>query len=103
MTSKVPKGSYCPVFRRRTDAAREQNGDSSALGVAAAHARPTVSPIVAIVPLKPLTGGPKERFLAELLADGAATGARENASAVARRRNLATPGRATTLITPRPE
>jgi TolB-like protein len=72
----VPKGSYTPVFRRHDETLRlhsmspagephDSHGHGDAVN---GHARP----IVAVVPLKLLTGGPKERFLASLLADDVA-------------------------------
>src|SRR5262245_8332795 len=69
----VPKGSYCPVFRRT------QAPPAVQVARANGNARPQVSgangsvrPIIAVVPLESFTGGPKERFLADLLADDVA-------------------------------
>jgi TolB-like protein len=69
---EVPKGSYCPVFRRRSESAREPDDGSPARQACDAAAETPPSPIVAVVPLKLLTEGPRERFLAELLADDVA-------------------------------
>lgn len=55
----VPKGSYSPRFRRNGG----QHGNSPE------HSHGRARATIAIVPLRSLTGGAKERFLANLLVD----------------------------------
>ena len=69
---EVPKGTYCPVFRRRHENVSNRQGPDSAPTTVAAGGGAAARPIVAVVPLKSFTGGPKEQFLADLLADDVA-------------------------------
>jgi TolB-like protein len=59
---EVPKGSYSPYFRH--------NGiPPGNHGATRDHVHGRGRPTIAIVPLRPYTGGAKERFLANLLVD----------------------------------
>jgi TolB-like protein len=66
---EVPKGSYCPVFRRRANGAPCMAHATSESGQSTDFAQPT-SPVIAVVPFKSLTRGAKERVWADMLADG---------------------------------
>jgi TolB-like protein len=62
---EVPKGTYCPVFRRH----QKCNGDDPQRAEDAAQVRASGRPVLAVVPFRILTDGARERFLASLLAD----------------------------------
>jgi TolB-like protein len=68
----VPKGCYCPVFRRQSQAAPAFVGEASVPCVSLAVEPAAARPRIAVVRLKSMTGGGKERLLADLLADNVA-------------------------------
>jgi adenylate cyclase len=66
----VPKGSYCPVIRwRHPQATSVHRKRVGARAGARRVDRRGARPIVAVVPFLSFTGGPKERFLVDLLAE----------------------------------
>jgi adenylate cyclase len=66
----VPKGSYCPVIRRRCSRATNPGTEGVRARVGSLRVdRSAASPILAVVPFRSFTGGSKERFLADLLAE----------------------------------
>src|SRR5262245_46885058 len=66
----VPKGSYCPVIRRRGPRAANVRNKRARAGVRSRRVdRRAARPILAVVPFLSFTGGPKERFLVDLLAE----------------------------------
>jgi TolB-like protein len=66
----VPKGSYCPVIRRRCSRATNIGRERVRAKVGSLRVdRSAASPILAVVPFRSFTRGPKERFLADLLAE----------------------------------
>jgi TolB-like protein len=66
----VPKGSYCPVIRRRCSRATNIGRERVRARVGSLRVdRSAASPILAVVPFRSFTSGPKERFLADLLAE----------------------------------
>jgi TolB-like protein len=69
---EVPKGSYCPVFRRRSETVRARNAHKRISVVDRTASKGMRHLIVAVAPFKSITSGRKERFLADLLADGVA-------------------------------
>jgi adenylate cyclase len=68
----VPNGSYCPVFLRRREAPRPTEQETPSIGSNQRSSNRSSRPTVAVVPLRLFTHGPKERFLAEILADDVA-------------------------------
>jgi TolB-like protein len=70
----VPCGSYCPVFLRKDETAASPSTHEPASAAPNQHSNSNGSsrPTVAVAPLRLFTHGPKERFLAEILADDVA-------------------------------
>jgi len=66
---EMPKGSYCPVFRRRLDRALIRPCESAGEEVRSANSNRSPERIVAVLPLKLITEGSKERLLADILTD----------------------------------
>jgi TolB-like protein len=67
---EVPKGSYCPVIRRRCSRATIVGRERVRPRVVSLRAdQSAASPILAVVPFRSFTGGPKELLLADLLAE----------------------------------
>src|SRR5262245_49048248 len=64
----VPKGSYCPVIRRR-GTPLPNDGAGPVHGTASRTIETGVRPIVAIVPFRLHSTGSAERFAADLLAE----------------------------------
>jgi adenylate cyclase len=65
---EVPKGSYCPVIRRRVSSS-VNNGAKPMRGANSRTVRTGQLPIVAVVPFRSHTGSREERFFAALMAE----------------------------------
>jgi TolB-like protein len=65
----VPKGSYCPVIRRRPHPTNSRSKRVRTRDRARRVVRRAARPILAVVPFLSFTGGPKERFLVDLLTE----------------------------------
>jgi TolB-like protein len=66
---EVPKGSYCPVFRRKHGRLLADLAGSASAGAESCHSNHSPRRIVAVVPLRLFTDGATERLLANLLSD----------------------------------
>jgi adenylate cyclase len=65
---EVPKGSYCPVIRRRVPSSMN-NGAKPVRGANSRNVRTGRLPIVAVAPFRSHTGSREERFFAALMAE----------------------------------